>query len=61
MHAVEGAEQSGLAATGRADERRDLAGGNAHVDVKERLLLAIEKIDLVDVHPHRRRRRRFAA
>ena len=56
VHAVEGAEQSGFAAAGRADESGDFVGGDAEVDVEESLLGAVEKIDLVDAHAHRQRR-----
>jgi len=46
VHAIEGAQQGGLAAAGRTDQRGDLAVGNAHVDVEEGLLGAVEEIDL---------------
>src|SRR5262249_31027062 len=35
VHAVECAEKSGLATTGRANERGDFVGGNAHADVEQ--------------------------
>src|SRR5260370_39240129 len=44
VHAGEGAERSGLAATGRADERGDLIGGDSHADVEADLLCAGKEI-----------------
>ena len=53
VHAVEGAQERGLPAAGRADQRGDFVGGDAQVDVEQGLLGAVIKIDLVDVHAHR--------
>src|SRR5437588_4831395 len=60
MHTVEGTEKSGLSAAGGADESGDLIRGNPQADVKERLLAAIEEIDLGNGHAHGEGRRRFA-
>ena len=48
VHAVEGLEQRRLAAAGRADEGRDLIGGQAEVDVLQRLKAAIPEIEVLD-------------
>src|SRR5260370_29547973 len=44
VHAVEGAKEGGLAATGRTNERGDFIGGDAHADIEEGLLGAIKEI-----------------
>ena len=46
LHAVESAQEGGLAAAGRPDERGDAVGGNSQTDVEKSLLGAVEKIDL---------------
>src|SRR5947209_4226664 len=43
VHAVKGAKESGLAATGGANERGDLVGSNAHADIEEGLLAAVKE------------------
>src|SRR5260370_26961236 len=45
VHAGESAEQRGLAAAGKADERGDLICGDAHADVEKDLLGAVKKND----------------
>src|SRR5713226_1965717 len=60
VHAVESAKQSGLAAPGGANERSDLVGGDAHADVEEGLLAAVEEIHFRDGHAHREGRRRLS-
>src|ERR1700682_3678518 len=60
VHAVEGAKQGGLAATGGANERGDLIGGDAHADIEEDLLAAVKEIELGDGHAHGEGRRRLA-
>src|ERR1700759_3975452 len=52
VHAVEGAEQSGFAAAGRADESGDFVRGDAEADVEESLLCAVEKVALIAAHAH---------
>ena len=46
VHAVERPQQGGLAAARWTDQRSHAIGGNAHVDVKEGLLFAVEEINL---------------
>src|SRR6266478_2249214 len=60
VHAIEGAQQGGLAAAGGANERGDLIGGDAQVDVEEDLLAGKKEIDLGDGHAHGERRRRLS-
>ena len=59
VHAVEGAKQGGLATAGRTNKRGDLAGGDAHTDIEQGLLVAVKEIDLGDGHAHREGRRRL--
>src|SRR6202012_1482147 len=56
VHLVEGAQQRGLAATRRADERSHLAFRNAQVDVLQRVVLAVEEVEIVDLDLRLRRR-----
>ena len=47
VHPVDAAQQSGLAATGRADEGGDLTLGDLHVDVEQRLLVAVVQVEIL--------------
>ena len=51
VHAVETAQEGRLAAARRADQRRYLVLGQIDVDIEERLLLAIEDVDVARAHP----------
>ncbi len=46
IHAVEAAQQSRLAATGRADKGRHTLARDVHADVIQRLLLAVVKAEV---------------
>ena len=48
VHAVEAAQQGGLAAAGRADEGGDGVVGDFEIDVEQRLLLAVEGVDVIE-------------
>ena len=48
-----GAQHRRLAGAVRADHRRDAALGKRHVDAEQHLLLAVERIELLDIQ-HRR-------
>src|SRR5262249_38500479 len=48
VHAVEHAQQRGLAAAGRTDERRHLLLVERKRDALQRLALAIEEIEMLD-------------
>ncbi len=53
VHAVEGAKQRGLAATGRADERGYAVGGHMQIDAVQSMHLAVIEIKVADLHPQR--------
>ena len=46
IHAVQGAQECGFAATGRADERGDAVGGNFEVEAEDGLLRTVVKIQI---------------
>src|SRR4029079_16280273 len=48
VHTIENAQQRGLAAAGRPDERCDLALIDRHVDVLQRAVVAVEEIQVAD-------------
>ncbi len=50
VHAVEAAEKRRFAAAGRPDERRGQAAHNVEIDAGERLLPAIEEIEIRRLH-----------
>ena len=50
VHAVEAAQERGLAAARRADERRDAILVDVERDVLQRLLLTIENADMLRAH-----------
>src|SRR3954452_17646603 len=54
VHAVEAAQEGGLAAAGRADQRGDLTLRDIHADVEQGLLGAVPEVDLVRRHLGRR-------
>src|SRR5205814_6502942 len=60
VHAIQGAQQGGLATAGGTNERGDLVGGDAHADIEERLLAAVKEIDLGNGHAHGEGRRRLS-
>ena len=60
VHAVESAQERGLAASRWADKGGDFVGGDIEIDVEERLLGAVVEIDFVNVHAHRQGRGGFA-
>src|SRR5713226_1311240 len=49
---VQRAQQRGLAAARRANQRSDVAGGDSQVHAKQRLLIAVVKVQVGDLHPH---------
>ncbi len=49
VHAVEGAQEGGLAAARGADERGDLVLGDGEVHVLDGVEAAVEDVDVVDV------------
>src|SRR5205823_5346925 len=49
VHAIEAAEQRGLAAAGRSDESGDRSRGNAQVDAVQDLMRAVSEIELLDL------------
>ena len=50
VHAVEDAQQGGLAAAGRADEGCRLVGVERQADVLQRVALAVVEIEIADRH-----------
>ena len=50
VHAVQAAQEGRLAATGRADQRRDLALVDIKIDIEQRLFGTVEHADLVTLH-----------
>src|SRR5690349_1974393 len=60
VHAVQRAQKRGLPATGRTDQGGNVIRGDAQADVEERLLGAVEKIDLGNGHAHGEGRRGLA-
>jgi hypothetical protein len=50
VHAVQNAQQSRLAAAGRANESRDLAVKERHVDTFKRAVVAVIEIEIPDGH-----------
>ena len=60
VHAVQAAQERGLAAAGGPDERRDPPRQDVQVDVVERLLLAVEEVELLDLDDGLGLRRRRA-
>ncbi len=64
VHAIERAQECGLAATGRADERSDFVLGNLKTQSEDGLLRTIKKVQVGDLETQRRllcrsRRRHF--
>ncbi|MCY1432221.1 hypothetical protein D9M71_482120 [compost metagenome] len=53
VHAVEGAQQGRLAATGRADEGGDAVLRDVQADVEQRLLVAVEQVEAGHLEGHR--------
>src|SRR5579864_8419378 len=53
MHAVEGANERGLAATGRADEGGYTICGHMQINVVQSMHLAVIEIKVADLHPQR--------
>ena len=49
VHAIDVAQERGLAAAGGADERGDLLLGNVHADAEQGLLRAVVKVEFVDL------------
>ncbi|SKV11618.1 Uncharacterised protein [Mycobacteroides abscessus subsp. abscessus] len=49
MHPVEGAQHSGLATAGRADEGRHVAGRNRQCHILNGMKLAVEDVDILEI------------
>src|SRR6185369_9110990 len=52
-HAIHHAQEGRLAAAGWPDEGSDLLLRNIYIDIQENLLLAVEKVYIVDTNPCR--------
>ncbi len=54
VHAVKAAQQRGLSAARRPDERGDLLVADLDIHVLERMVVAIEQVDALDIDARRR-------
>jgi len=48
IHAVQGAQQGGLTATGRTNEGGNFALGNVHGDIAQALKLTVEEVQVAN-------------
>ncbi|MNN48943.1 hypothetical protein D3C81_1634440 [compost metagenome] len=53
VHAVEGAQQGRLAATGRADEGGDAVARDVQLHIEQRLLVTVVQVEARDLERHR--------
>ena len=52
VHAIQRAEESGFSATGRTNDRSNFVDRDVQAQVKDRLLWAIEEIEIGDLKAH---------